>query len=269
MTQGSFRKCRERTRLDVGAAPSLDLAPIESDLASTCAAFARFHLDEDSAFRKQNADLYMRSRAEENRAEVALSRLREAANAYVPGRAYRPLRAETGLTGDSRLEPNFARVASAIAGQHIRVRCWSAVDWPRIERDALAESDVITEFYGLAWFGENATDLAPEVCKPLAELRYGNDRTPGVALALGVGVLAHEASHLTPAGEDVEARAECFGMQRIRRTANLLGASPALSAQLAAIYWQRIYPEDIARYRSTQCRNGGLLDLHPGNPIWP
>src|SRR2546423_1118209 len=49
MSQGSFRDCRARTARDVGGAPSRDLAPIEERLASTCAAFARYHADEDGA----------------------------------------------------------------------------------------------------------------------------------------------------------------------------------------------------------------------------
>jgi hypothetical protein len=135
--------------------------------------------------------------------------------------------------------------------------------------EARHERHVSHDYAGFAWFAEQATDLAPEVCHALARLRYGHDSAANPRLAFALGVLAHESSHLVVSLEDVEARAECFGMQRIRRTGRLLGASPVQSSRLAAIYWQRLYPEDLPRYRSTECRNGGLLDLHPQSSVWP
>lgn len=95
-----------------------------------------------------------------------------------------------------------------------------------------------------------------------------------VALLVGCGGDRHGAGS-SPARVSVarepggEARAECFGMQRIRRTAQLLGASLAESSRLATIYLRQIYPEDTPRYRSADCRDSGLLDLHPASSRWP
>jgi hypothetical protein len=269
MSQGSFRDCSVRTGRDVGVAPSRDLAQVEASLASTCATFARYHADEDAALRKHSASLYERSRSEEAKAEAALTQLREVVVAYRPGKTYTELPLLTNVTDASRVEPNFGRVASAIAGRQIRVRCWSASDWPRVERDALAGENVATDYSGFAWYVEQAIDLAPPVCHNLAVLRYRHSVVASVRFAYAVGVLAHEASHLISSGEDVEWKAECFGMQRIRRTATLLGLPAGESSRLADLYWRRIYPDDAPGYTSPDCHNGGLLDLQPGSSVWP
>jgi hypothetical protein len=269
VSQGSFRDCAARTARAVGEAPSRDLAPVGAALASTCGAFKAYHADEDAAFKKHDAKLYERSRVEEARGEKALSHLQEVIASYRPGQGYQALPVKTGVTDVSRVEPNFGRVASAVAGQAVRVRCWSAGDWPRIEDEARTHRSVSIDYSGFAWFLEQATDLAPQVCHSLALLRYGQHPPADIRLAFAVGVLAHEASHLVPAYEDVEANAECFGMQRIDRTARLLGASSAESRRLASIYWQRIYPDNAPSYTSSECHNGGLLDLRPRDPVWP
>lgn len=269
LSEGTFRNCGARVRREVGVAPSRDLAPIETTLASTCAAFARYHGDEDAAFRKHNETLYERSRREEATAEATLTHLRQVVVAYRPGQTYRALPVLAGVTDVSRVEPTFGRVASAVAGQPIRVRCWSAADWPRVERDALAGEHVAADYSGFAWYFEQVVDLAPHVCRSLVELRYTHNTKVTSAHAYAVGVLAHEASHLVPSAEDVEWKAECFGMQRIRRTARLLGLGSRESSQLATLYWRRIYPEDAPGYTSSDCHNGGLLDLHPHSAIWP
>jgi hypothetical protein len=268
-SQGSFRDCAARTVRDVGEAPSGDLAPVEAALASTCSAFKAYHADEDAAFKHHDAKLYDRSRVEVARGEAALTHLQEVAASYRPGQGAQALAVKTGVINVSRIEPNLGRVASAVAGQAVRVRCWSARDWPRVEDAAHAHRNVSVDYAGFAWFLEQATDLAPEVCRPLVLLRYGHHPPVDTRLAFAVGVLAHEASHLVPSYEDVEWKAECFGMQRIRQTARLLGASGAESNRLASIYWRRIYPDNAPGYTSSDCHNGGLLDLHPANPVWP
>ena len=58
-------------------------------------------------------------------------------------------------------------------------------------------------------------------------------------------------------------------MQRMARPAQLLGASTAESRALATVYWQSIYPDDSPGYTSSECHNGGLLDLRPRDPVWP
>jgi hypothetical protein len=268
-SQGSFRNCAARTARDVGTAPSADLVPVETALTSTCDAFRVYHADEDAAFKKNDAKLYERSRTEMTRGETSLTHLEEVVASYRPGQSYRALAVGTGVTEQSRIEPNLGRVASAIAGQPVRVRCWSDADWPRIEDEAQTGHHVSNDYSGFAWFIEQATDLAPQVCRPLSLLRYGHHPPADIRLAFAVGVLAHEASHLVPAYEEVESKAECFGMQRIRHTARLLGATAQEANELASIYWQRIYPDNAPTYTSDQCHDGGLLDLHPASTIWP
>jgi hypothetical protein len=269
MSQGSFRDCRTRTARDVGPAPSRDLAPVEQALAAACDTFARYHSDEDEALRQHDADLYERSRREETRAEAALAHLRQVAVTYRPGATYTALPTKSGTTHVSRVEPILSRVASDVAGQTVTVRCWSVRDWPRVEQEAHAGEKVYVDNSGFAWFLEQATDLSPDVCDALTRLRYEHQRVPDLRLAFAVGVLAHEASHLVPPGEEVEWKAECYGMQRLQRTARLLGATHDEAARLADMYWRHIYPDDAPGYTSRDCRDGGLLDLHPASSAWP
>jgi hypothetical protein len=79
--------------------------------------------------------------------------------------------------------------------------------------------------------------------------------------------VAHESMHV--AGIRDEAKAECYGMQRLRRAAVPLGLTPAEGSFLARLYWRDWYPRSEGAYRSGECRDGGLLDLRPGSHIWP
>jgi hypothetical protein len=58
-------------------------------------------------------------------------------------------------------------------------------------------------------------------------------------------------------------------MQRVVEAAPKLGVTAAEGRQLARSYWKEIYPEDLPDYTSPDCRNNGLLDLHPNDSRWP
>ena len=74
-------------------------------------------------------------------------------------------------------------------------------------------------------------------------------------------------------GWQSEAAAECYGMQSLWYTANRLGASVALSQELASWYWVHVYPlrrtSSHPEYWSAECRDGGKLDLRPATHGWP
>jgi hypothetical protein len=84
---------------------------------------------------------------------------------------------------------------------------------------------------------------------------------------LSVETLAHESVHVT--GNLSEALAECWGMQTIPTAALELGRTREEGRYLAELYWRRWYRFRHRPYWSSECRNGGALDLHPDTDSWP
>lgn len=84
---------------------------------------------------------------------------------------------------------------------------------------------------------------------------------------LAVHTLAHEVWHLRGIGD--EAGTECRALQTTAQAALLLGADArrADAAALYALAW--FYPQVPSEYRTTDCFNGGPLDLRPADPRWP
>jgi hypothetical protein len=88
---------------------------------------------------------------------------------------------------------------------------------------------------------------------------------PGITEA--VVVFSHESEHA--GGEDREDRAECWGMQRARRTAQLLKMSAQDADALVQRYYRTVYQQETPPYFSQECRDGGELDLRPGTSVFP
>jgi hypothetical protein len=191
---------------------------------------------------------------------------------YQPSNARR-LAVKKGRVGVTRIEPVFSDVASSVAETDVETRCWSRKDWPRLIREMKAFSNgrVREGTLGFAGYGDRRVNLAPPVCEALVGLRYERLRPPAgevqLALALSVGTLAHEAQHAR--GIANEARAECYGMQRVRDVARELGADLRYAAALAALYLRVVYPQAPRVYRSPECRDGGRLDLDAKTSRWP
>jgi hypothetical protein len=93
-----------------------------------------------------------------------------------------------------------------------------------------------------------------------------HDASPD-ALSWSVETLAHEAQHV--AGVVSEAEAECYGMQTTPRAALLLGRTAEEGRYLAAVYLKHWYARLKPPYSSSDCRNGGPLDLHSDSDVWP
>jgi hypothetical protein len=169
----------------------------------------------------------------------------------------------------SRIDPEFSRVASAIAGRAVEARCWAEADWRPVVRE-------LNAFYGeridrgFSGFAEPAVSrtatihLAPFVCQALSSPRDYDDRD----LSFPVDVLAHEAEHILGPTSS-EAVTECFGMQAIPQTAGLLGLPAERGRELANRYWHYWYLRNPTDYRVTDCSEGGPLDNTPGDGIWP
>ncbi len=85
--------------------------------------------------------------------------------------------------------------------------------------------------------------------------------------AVAVNVLSHEAWHL--AGERNESVAQCYALQSNEETAIRLGATPAEARAIADFIVRRVQPVLPPEYKTTECRDGGPLDLEPARTGWP
>jgi hypothetical protein len=162
-----------------------------------------------------------------------------------------------------RNEDRLAEIASSIAGRDVDVHC------PGL----LARLADVSAHAGSVFFDEDGrpadfTDLDEETCSELdrfAEGKIGRGDEEKVARALHV--LAHESSHL--AGVRDEAAADCYGLQRTAFVAESLGADPAEAERLARLALDERAITAPADYRSSECHDGGALDLDPASTVWP
>jgi hypothetical protein len=188
-----------------------------------------------------------------------------------------PLPVQAGQVRFSRVEPIFTRavyrVVPQLDGLGVDVRCWSGVDWPRIEREEFGKA---ADLAGFASSDRASVNLAPRICADLALVAYTDERPRGLRqldIAFAFVVFMHEVSHVWDGGFSEfggsEPSAECWGMQHVRRAAAALGVEPAYGRELALRYWDEIYPLVHGRYRSRECRNGGKLDARPTSSVWP
>jgi hypothetical protein len=174
----------------------------------------------------------------------------------------------------SYLDARFARVVSVVAGRGAAVRCWSHEDWRKqaAERARRYHTTTLGPWAAFTSFSPYlAVDLSPEICIELSRVvllrRPVWEDEWRDALALSVGTLAHESVHVT--GNLSEALAECWGMQAIPTAAVELGRSRQEGRFLAELYWRRWYRFRHRPYWSSECHNGGALDLRPGTDSWP
>lgn len=184
--------------------------------------------------------------------------------AAVRAYATQPLPVVAAPSSQSRIEPVFGRVASALAGRAVEVRCWSAADWPKVTVLDPVETG------GFADLATGTVNLPPSVCGPLDALAYSPSHRFLDATWQDVAaahVLAHEAAHLGRAGSS-ESSAECDAVQTTARAAELLGADAAYARWMASLDWTHLYPDLPASYRSPGCTPGGALDLHLAEG-WP
>ena len=149
-------------------------------------------------------------------------------------------------------EARLSRIASAIAGRDVHVRCPGAVE-------RLAAWDTVEGSVQFDAAGRPADEakLRAFTCSELDALAEGRRATAvacGVGcddLALAVDVLAHESWHL--AGIIDEAETECHAVQSLAWTAEQFGATPEQGRALTQRYLETGYLRLPARYRSDTC----------------
>jgi hypothetical protein len=245
----ALRSCGPIFRSSVGTAPSRRQRAAAKAVLGACADFARGDLHAgDRALNDSSSLIFLRS----------------------DGRA---LSRRGGLTDGSRVEPRFSRAAAALSAvPGTVVRCWSLPDWLSLiaERGAYTGGAVDLRADGFVSEGRRV-NLAPRMCERLVRFVYGGERPARgrtkLQLANTVLTLAHETVHFSQGAD--EAVATCYGLQRLRRAAVLLGARRPYANSLAELAWTGLYPYGLAKYHSPQCHDGGKLDLHPHSAVWP
>jgi hypothetical protein len=260
--------CTSDLQRRVGPAPTERLQKAHAAFRRACTHLERFQNAVALAI-YQGRDYEVRQAQLEARRGSAL--LLQADQMVPPGEI-RSLPVLGGDSAESRIEPRFGRLASALAGKEIEVRCWSAPDWRRLMREeqTYTRGQLGPDTLGFAGISGDRVNLAPDVCEPLVDLAYNGARPADEAgqlrLAAAVVTLSHEPQHSK--GVSVEAVAECNAIQLAHRTAVKLGASRAYAAALVRTYW-RHYDEELAAYRSSECRKGGTLDRGYAGSTWP
>jgi hypothetical protein len=176
-------------------------------------------------------------------------------------------------------EPRLSRVATHVAGRDTAVWCYSAPDWtqlmhlmrgPGLGYYLISEWRLYLQWFHQPGFGTDGMEhilINPDDCARLQSLASGK-RPGGVAFwefSKAVNVLSHEAVHAS--GVLDEAVTECYALQHGELVARLLGASRLYAWQLAAGYWRFFYRHMAPTYRSSDCYDGGPLDLNLGP--WP
>ena len=203
---------------------------------------------------------------------VAAADLLLAADRLLPPGEGRPLPVVAGDSTASRVEPSLGRVAGRVARKEVEVRCWSDRDWAWLlrEEEAYTRRQIDERTLGFVGIGGSRVNLAPGVCRSLAQLVYAHARPADpdalYLSAAAVATLAHEAQHAKGIAD--EAQAECYAIQLLAGTAHELGVDHAYAERLAVAYWRQ-YPAEAPAYRSPQCRDGGRLDLREGIAAWP
>ena len=252
----------------VGSPPTLRLQRAFDTFRLACKHLQRFHGAITLAVNHDQDSEIGRAQAEAKQAAYLLL----SADQMLPPGEVRSLPVVAGEAEQSRVEPHFGRVASALAGKQLEVRCWSRADWRALMREerAYTRGKLGAGTLGFAGIGGRRVNLAPVVCDGLVDLAYKRarptDEAGQLVLATAVVTLSHEPQHSKGIAD--ESVAECNAIQFANRTAIKLGASPAYAAELVRTYW-RNYGEELPAYRSPECRKRGQLDLGRADSIWP
>jgi hypothetical protein len=175
----------------------------------------------------------------------------------------------------SRLEDDIASVASQLAERKVHVHCQGATgelidvgpELGAVPFDASGRPGDVTNLKrsvctALRRFRADATSPRFECVVAMTECdRRAFDDVQAVK------VLAHEVWHLRADAD--EAVTECHSLQTTAQAAQLLGADPSRAEAVAQYAWRFIYPNMPSDYRTTECSDGGPLDLRPADSHWP
>src|SRR6476620_7924758 len=169
-----------------------------------------------------------------------------------------------------REQDQLAAIASDLAGRTVAVRCPSL----------LASLVDVRGEAGRVQFNDagrpaNHTDLSPRTCKALRHLSSVDftciERADCGFKEFNAGwaahTLAHESFHLR--GFQDEGVTECYAWQNTAFVAERLGVPTRPAKDLQAWLFKRGYPNEPTEYHSSQCHDGGPLDLRPQQTLFP
>ena len=163
-------------------------------------------------------------------------------------------------------------IASEIAERPVSVRC---------DGRELPDLGPGSAVHGVVWFRDGKPDdhttISPTLCRELERVRAGLSPDDAECLSswaglgcgervtrasLAVATLAHESWHL--AGVQDEPTADCYAIQTVELVALRLGLPADQAHGLAAFAKANHRVGQGAIYASSQCSEGGALDLRPG-----
>ena len=167
----------------------------------------------------------------------------------------------SSVSGERRAEAvaRFSDEASVIAEKSVSIRCDEARDYV----GAVQHTD------GVATLGGDLAILTPEICHDLYRLAF-DDEVTGSRTGRAIAVLAHEAWHLRGVGD--EATTECYALQSGVALGERLGLDEGRARQLMRqqLTENALRGAESIEYRVTSdCRDGGRLDLDPGGSGFP
>ena len=143
-------------------------------------------------------------------------------------------------------------VASALAGRHATVNCWSPRDWARLQAWRGAHHLRIDED-GVTFPETRRIQLSPFLCQVLEQVLARSAQQP-LFTSYAITILAHESAHAS--GIRAENLAECRAIRTEPRAAQLFGIAKPVALRLQHIYRGTIYPNDLPEYRTPPCKAG-------------
>ena len=167
----------------------------------------------------------------------------------------------SGVDADARADAEalFSAEASRIAGKEVSIRCDESGRW----------AGVVQHADGAAVVGGDTGYLAPERCYDLYRLAFHGD-VRGSQTGRALAVLAHEAWHLH--GIRDEGTTECYALQSGVELGRRLGVPEEEARRLMR---QRLAENTLHARGSpeylvpAECRDGGRLDMRPGDRRFP
>jgi hypothetical protein len=174
-----------------------------------------------------------------------------------------------GPSRKSRKDPEYSRIATRIVGGTRAVFCWNQGDWENLLKSG--PQNVTVFGYVEEYRSPRRVNLSPGVCSVLDRMRYRHQIKPPVTpiVAWSLVTFVHELWHTV--GVSSEATAECYGIQSVPLATRLLGGGSEYGERVARYYYDTFYNRAYkpAVYLSSECRDGGKLDLNPNSHVWP
>lgn len=167
----------------------------------------------------------------------------------------------SALEGETKVAvvERLSAEASRLAEKPVSVGCDEARDYVGYVQHA----------DGIAVVGGDRTYVTPEVCFALYRLAFEGE-VRGSRTGRAIAVLSHESWHLR--GERDEGTTECYALQSGVELGRRLGLDESTARRLMAqqLTENRLRGLQTVEYRvSSECRDGGGLDLDPADGAFP